>query len=173
MVLHSVLLWLSLVVVLQTCGSLRNVVSLWLVSILIRSLYAVIADPSLLAFSAAPFLGPAIGPLAGGYLADAKGWRWLYWIQLIIAGAAYLLIVITVPETYAPKILKSRAKKMRKETGDASFVCEMDLDQRPFAQRMKIFMLRPFQLLFSELIVFLISIYMSVLYALLYMFFVA
>ena len=38
---------------------------------------------------------------------------------------------------------------------------------------MKIFLLRPFILLFSELIVFLIALYMSVLYALLYMFFVA
>lgn len=27
------------------------------------------------AFSAAPFIGPAIGPLVGGYLSDAKGWR--------------------------------------------------------------------------------------------------
>jgi multidrug resistance protein len=27
------------------------------------------------AFSAAPFVGPAIGPLVGGFLADAKGWR--------------------------------------------------------------------------------------------------
>lgn len=32
------------------------------------------------AFSAAPFIGPAVGPLVGGYLADAAGWRWLYWI---------------------------------------------------------------------------------------------
>lgn len=29
-------------------------------------------------FSAAPFVGPAIGPLVGGFLSDAKGWRWLY-----------------------------------------------------------------------------------------------
>lgn len=125
------------------------------------------------AFSAAPFIGPAIGPLVGGFLSDAAGWRWLYWIQLIMAGAVYVLITFTVPETYAPTILARRAKKMRKETGSDIHVTEQDLDLRPLAERLRIFLLRPFQLLFTEPIVFLVSLYMSVLYGLLYMFFVA
>ncbi|KAI7588322.1 MFS general substrate transporter, partial [Hortaea werneckii] len=37
-------------------------------------------------FSAAPFIGPAIGPLVGGFTGDALGWRWLYWLQLILSG---------------------------------------------------------------------------------------
>lgn len=28
-------------------------------------------------FSAAPFLGPALGPISGGYIGDAAGWRWV------------------------------------------------------------------------------------------------
>ncbi|OBW68652.1 MAG: WD40 repeat-like protein [Aureobasidium pullulans] len=125
------------------------------------------------AFSAAPFVGPAIGPLVGGFTSDHLGWRWLYWLQLILSGFVYILIVFTVPETYAPIILAKRAKKMRKDTGDSRYVSESDLDTRPIGERMKVFILRPFQLLFCELIVFLISLYMSVLYGLLYMFFVA
>lgn len=125
------------------------------------------------AFSAAPFIGPAIGPLAGGFLSDACGWRWLYWIQLILSGVVWILISFTVPETYTPKLLTKRAKELRKETGDDKFVTEEDLDMRPLSQRLTLFLLRPFQLLFRELIVFFISLYMSVLYGLLYMFFVA
>lgn len=125
------------------------------------------------AFSAAPFIGPAVGPLVGGFLSDAAGWRWLYWIHLILAFVVWVLITFTVPETYAPTILAKRAKKLRKETGDMNHVTEEDIDKRPFGERMRIFMIRPFQLLFGELIVFLISLYMSVLYGLLYMFFVA
>ncbi|KAH7324986.1 multidrug resistant protein [Stachybotrys elegans] len=125
------------------------------------------------AFSAAPFIGPAIGPLVGGYLADATGWRWLYWIQLILAAVVWVLITFTVPETYAPTILGRRARKLRESTGDTSYVTEQDLDPRTISQRLAVFMVRPFQLLFGELIVFLISLYMSVLYGLLYMFFVA
>lgn len=125
------------------------------------------------AFSAAPFIGPAIGPLVGGFLSDALGWRWLYWIQLILAGVVYVLITFTVPETYAPTILAARATKMRAKTGEKDWVTEQDLDMRPFGERIWIFLVRPFQLLFGELIVFLIAVYMSVLYGLLYMFFVA
>jgi multidrug resistance protein len=125
------------------------------------------------AFSAAPFLGPAIGPLIGGFLSDAAGWRWLYWIQLIFAGVVYILITFTVPETYAPTILAKRAKKLRKQTGEQDHVTEQDLDLRQFSERLRIFLIRPFQLLFGELIVLLVAIYMSVLYGLLYMFFIA
>ncbi|KAJ8063714.1 hypothetical protein OCU04_007577 [Sclerotinia nivalis] len=125
------------------------------------------------AFSAAPFIGPAIGPLIGGFLSDAAGWRWLYYIQIILAFIVWILITFTVPETYAPTILARRAKKMREETGSPEHVTEQDLDLRPFAERLRVFLIRPLQLLFGELIVFLISLYMSVLYGLLYMFFIA
>jgi MFS family permease len=106
-------------------------------------------------------------------LSEAGGWRWLYWIQLILSACVWILITFTVPETYAPRLLANRAKKLRKETGDSKYVTEQDLDTRPFSQRLTLFLLRPFQLLFQELIVFFISLYMSVLYGLLYMFFVA
>lgn len=125
------------------------------------------------AFSAAPFLGPAIGPLIGGYLANGGGWRWLYWIQLILSGVCWCLLVLTIPETYAPVLLKKRAQKMRKETGINSYVTEQELDTRPLKDRLRIFLLRPLQLLFLEPIVMCIALYMSVLYGLLYMFFVA
>ncbi|KAL8408043.1 hypothetical protein RB594_006736 [Gaeumannomyces avenae] len=125
------------------------------------------------AFSAAPFIGPAVGPLVGGYLADATSWRWLYWIQLVLAGVVWVLITFTVPETYAPTILARRAGWLRRETGERGHVTEQDLDMRPTGERLGIFLIRPFQLLFGELIVFLISLYMSVLYGLLYMFFIA
>ncbi|KAI6715338.1 hypothetical protein JHW43_002080 [Diplocarpon mali] len=125
------------------------------------------------AFSAAPFVGPAIGPLVGGFLSDAAGWRWLYWIQLILAGIVWVLISFTVPETYAPTILAARAKKLRTSTGSPDHVTEAELDMRPLGERMTIFLVRPFQLLFQEPIVLAVSLYMSVLYGLLYMFFVA
>lgn len=125
------------------------------------------------AFSAAPFLGPAIGPLVGGFLGDAAGWRWLYWLQLILAGVAWGLITFTVPETYAPIILKRRAKKLRKAENDPKYVTEGELNALPMNEKLRIVFLRPFQLLFLEPIVLFIAIYMSVLYGLLYMFFVA
>ncbi|KAJ5198939.1 Major facilitator superfamily domain general substrate transporter [Penicillium cf. griseofulvum] len=125
------------------------------------------------AFSAAPFIGPAIGPLVGGYLADNCGWRWLYWIQLIMAFVAWVMITFTVPETFAPILLKKRAQKLRKSQDDPKYTTETELDARPMGEKLRIFLFRPFQLLFLEPIVLFISLYMSVIYGLLYMFFVA
>ena len=124
-------------------------------------------------FSAAPFCGPALGPLVGGFLSDAAGWRWLYWIQLILSGVVFLLISLTVPETSAATILSRRAAKIRKETNDSRFTTEKELDPRPLIEKLKIFLIRPLQLLLREPIVMFLSLYMSVLYGLLYMFFVA
>ncbi|PWY92140.1 MFS multidrug transporter [Aspergillus heteromorphus CBS 117.55] len=125
------------------------------------------------AFSASPFLGPAIGPLTGGFLADATNWRWLYWLQLILAFVAWVLITFTVPETYAPTLLKRRAVRLRKVEKDPQHVTETELDSRSTGEKLRVFLIRPFQLLFLEPIVLFISVYMSVLYGLLYMFFIA
>lgn len=125
------------------------------------------------AFSAAPFIGPAAGPLIGGFLSDAKGWRWLYWLQLILSGATWVLLTFTVPETYTPTLLAMKAKRLREETKNERYVTEEDLDSRPVSEKLQLFFFRPFQLLFLEPIVLLFSIYMSILYGLLYMFFIA
>ena len=34
-------------------------------------------------WSMGPLLGPVIGPVAGGFLAEAAGWRWVFWLIAI------------------------------------------------------------------------------------------
>ena len=69
------------------------------------------------------------GPLVGGFITDSKGWRWLYGIQLIRAGFVYVLMAVTVPETYAPTILLKRARHLRKSATTRS-ACRSLLLQR-------------------------------------------
>lgn len=124
-------------------------------------------------FSAAPFLGPVIGPIVGGLLGDfASTWRWIYYALLIIAGVCYVLFTIIVPETHHLTILRKRAAKLRELTGDDTYKSVAELQVRLTAEVAKISLLRPF-LLLRELIVFLMTLYMSVVYGLLYMFFFA
>ncbi|KAG4217328.1 hypothetical protein PC116_g34191 [Phytophthora cactorum] len=36
------------------------------------------------AWALGPLLGPCVGPIAGGYLIEAAGWRWVYWLIVIL-----------------------------------------------------------------------------------------
>ncbi|GME90140.1 hypothetical protein B5S29_g3368 [[Candida] boidinii] len=123
-------------------------------------------------FSAAPFLGPVIGPLIGGYIGDNAGWRWNYWVLLIFSGVVYAFLVVFLPETSHSTILKRRAKSLRKLTGDETYRALPELKIRTMKEVVNETLLRPIILL-SETIVFLITIYMSIIYGLLYMFFFA
>ena len=123
-------------------------------------------------FSAAPFLGPVMGPLLGGFIGDYAGWRWIYWVMLIFSGVTYAYAVVVIPETHHATILKRRAKKLRKETGDDRYKTVKEVSPQSFSQVMIVTLKRPGQLFF-EVLVFLVTIYMSVIYGLLYMFFFA
>ncbi|CRG83296.1 putative transporter C530,02 [Talaromyces islandicus] len=65
-------------------------------------------------------LGPAVGPVAGSYLAAAAGWRWVFWLLLIVNGTMGIICALIYPETYAPVILERKAKKLRKTTGNSA-----------------------------------------------------
>lgn len=34
-----------------------------------------------------PLLGPVVGPIAGGFLSQAKGWRWVFWLIAIVVSS--------------------------------------------------------------------------------------
>lgn len=37
-------------------------------------------------FSVGALIGPVLGPVAGGFLTEAAGWRWTFWLLVIIVG---------------------------------------------------------------------------------------
>ena len=62
-------------------------------------------------FAAAPFLGPTLGPMIGGFLSPAAGWRWVMGFLALYAGILTALGILFVPETYGPRAASSKSEK--------------------------------------------------------------
>jgi multidrug resistance protein len=43
------------------------------------------------AWALGPLLGPVVGPIAGGYLTQAAGWRWTFWVIAIAVSFSQIL----------------------------------------------------------------------------------
>ncbi|KAJ5179265.1 hypothetical protein N7492_002475 [Penicillium capsulatum] len=122
-------------------------------------------------YMACTTFGPIIGPWVSGFVATVS-WRWCFWIGLICSGATFPLAVF-MPETYAPVILKRRARKLRKDTGNSSITSPLELDSRDLKQMALITISRPFRMIFHESIVSLTSLYLALAYAIFYLYFEA
>ncbi|CAE6525143.1 unnamed protein product [Rhizoctonia solani] len=69
-------------------------------------------------YSLAPLTGPAIGPVAGAWIAERVSWRWVFYSTSIADGVIQLVGLWYLTETYAPTILAAKARALRKSTGD-------------------------------------------------------
>ena len=125
-------------------------------------------------FASAPFMGPVVGPILSGFLSEAAGWRWVSALMTILSAIFFVLSLVVIPETYAPVILSSRAKKLSKITGK-SYRSHFETEgiSTAFGKKMQVALTRPWVFVFCELIVFLLSVYMSIVYAILYLLFAA
>lgn len=109
----------------------------------------------------APFAGPALGPIAGGYVSvGGIGWRWLFWILCIFSGLCGLLVFFAIPETYAPILLVHKAKKMRKETGEERWWAPLEKAEKSFGDVARDVLFKPFKILALEPMLIAITVYM-------------
>lgn len=99
-------------------------------------------------WSIGPTNGPVYGPIIGGFVYEYLGWRWTHWIVLIIGGSV-IVILASIKETYAPVILRRRAKKKRAETQNLKWWTRYDGGQ-DFKLSLRASMSRPFVMLLTE-----------------------
>ncbi|KAJ9107619.1 hypothetical protein QFC21_001078 [Naganishia friedmannii] len=117
--------------------------------------------------------GPALGPVWGSFAVQAKGWRWSFWTMLWLSGASLIVLIFFLPETSSMNILVRRARRLRKLTGNEKLKSGGEIQQAEMTGKdiATMTMWRPFELNFTQPIVFLLNLYISFIYAILYSWF--
>lgn len=120
-------------------------------------------------YSLAPLLGPAIGPIAGGFIAEKTTWRWVFYATTIADAVIQISGLFFLQETYPPVLLHRKKLRLIKETGNEALHTEYDTPNRTIGATLRISLIRPFRLLGTQIIVQVLAIYMAYLYGLMYL----
>lgn len=120
-------------------------------------------------YSLAPLLGPAIGPVAGGFIAENTSWRWAFYATTIADAVIQCFGLFFLQETFSPVLLDRKKMKLIKETGNMDLHTEFDRPDRTVLKTLKISLSRPFILLGTQIIVQVLAVYMAYLYGLMYL----
>lgn len=124
-------------------------------------------------YSLGPLFGPIVGPICGGFIAQRAGWRWVFWVLFIAGATATIGIEFFNRETNHRVLMNRKVNKLRKELNRPELVSCYD-PTGTAADRATIIknaLIRPLKMLFTSPIVFFLSLYMSVVYGLLYLLF--
>ena len=120
--------------------------------------------------SAFTFIFPFLAPLVADFIATSSlvSWRWTEWITMILTGFVLALLVLFAPETYAPVLLAWKAKHLRTLTGDERYRAPSELKPMRLGMRLLRSVVRPIKFLLTEPIVDLFSLYLIVVYIILF-----
>ena len=125
----------------------------------------------MLIYTGSPFIGPSIGPLIGGFINQYTSWRWTFYVLIIWSFANLAMIFLLVPETYHPVLLRNKARKLRKETGDERWRAPMEKTNKSIPRTIGYSLLRPAQLLIFEPMCLNLCLFSAILLGILYLFF--
>ncbi|KAI8954310.1 major facilitator superfamily domain-containing protein [Xylaria longipes] len=119
-------------------------------------------------YSLAPLLGPAIGPIAGAFIAQNTTWRWAFYATTIADAVIQGAGVFFLKETYGPVLLLWKKKRLIKETGNTALHTPYDDPDRTVGKLLRIALERPFVMITTQVIVQALAVYMLYVYGLIY-----
>ncbi|EMG49700.1 hypothetical protein G210_5471 [Candida maltosa Xu316] len=124
-------------------------------------------------FSFCPYSGPVVSLITGGFIAvNTRRMDLLIWVNMAFAGVLWILISL-MPETYAPVILKRKAARLRKETGNPKIMTEQEATPLSFKEMVNENLVRPLKFVVTEPLLDLVCAFVALIYAYLYAFFFA
>lgn len=128
-----------------------------------------------MAYAAAVFAGPALGPIIGEFTVKNTdlGWHWTGWFTMIMGAFFFAIALPTVKETFPAVILKAKAARLRQETRNWALHTKQDEEPVHFSYLFRKYGLKPVQMMVKEPILIIMTVYISLVYGILYLIFFA
>ncbi len=117
-------------------------------------------------WSAAAYLGPALGPLLSGFSVSESSWRWSMYELLMLSGFTYILLFFCLPETNAETILLRRAQRLRVITGNKNLRSLSEVNQKDIhlLRIMGRYLTTPFRVTLQDPSIAFINMYTALVY---------
>ncbi|BGP14908.1 hypothetical protein JCM10213_003735 [Rhodosporidiobolus nylandii] len=128
-------------------------------------------------YSLGPLLGPAMGPVMGGWIAEKlpnNGYKVVFYATTGFSALVQLVGLFFLTETYAPVLLRRQALTMKKDMGlpadseEVRTIFEVKAGRKTPKEVIQHGMLRPFSLFLREPILQILSLFMSIIYGVIY-----
>lgn len=129
--------------------------------------------PAMGAWGLGAICGPFFGPLIGAALVVAKSWRWTFWYLAMQAGLVFIILFFLLPETSEATLLKRKAERLRRITGNQRIVAKeaYEASQKTPRQLAIEILWRPIEVSVLEPMALAINLHLALLYAILYLWF--
>lgn len=117
-------------------------------------------------FSLVAVLGTVAAPLYCGFINQAWGWRAIEYVQLVSNGCCFILLVVFLRENRGSVLLTSRAKKLRKQTGDQRYRSAAELETPSLKALLHASTVKAAVMLIKEPVVLVFSLWLAYCWAL-------
>lgn len=120
-------------------------------------------------FAMGVFMGPILAPVFGSYIVQHTTWRWTQYVVAIFGSCVTVLLAVFYEETHHPTILVHKARRMRELSGNWGIRAAHEDAQLSIKEIAQKTVTRPIYMLFTEPILFLITLYHAFVYGILYL----
>lgn len=122
------------------------------------------------AYSICPSLGPILSPVISSFIIENKSWPWIFYVLAIFNGAVAFFGTLFFRETYSPRLLKDRAKRIRKATGNKHIHTIFEVaDGLTRYEAIMFNTTRPLKLLFTHPMIIGLGSFMAFVYGFMYL----
>ncbi|UKZ91169.1 uncharacterized protein TrAFT101_006163 [Trichoderma asperellum] len=119
-------------------------------------------------YTLAPLLGPVVGPISGGFIAEYSTWRWVFWSSSIAAVFIQAVGLIWLRESHPGTLLRRKRDRLVNATGNHNLYTG-NIEQESLVRKIGKALERPIRMFMTQPIITVIAIYMAYLFGTLYL----